>query len=71
MSKTLEESENLKKLQKISKNHFFFNLKLLNYFFCGEKEKGKCYSLSFSILGIKSSTRALQSSLFQNPGGVA
>ena len=30
----------------------------------------KCYPLSFAILGGRYLTRALQSSLFQNPGGV-
>ena len=36
-----------------------------------EKKRKKCYSLSFPIFGGCESTRALQSSPFQNPGGVA
>ena len=33
------------------------------------KKKKECYPFSFSILGVRDSTRALQSSPFQNPGG--
>ena len=37
---------------------------------CREKEKEKkAFLFSFLILGGRDSTRALQSSLFQNPGG--
>jgi hypothetical protein len=35
-----------------------------------KKERKKCYPLGFPILGGRDSTRALQSSPFQNPGGV-
>ena len=46
MVKIVTKSENIKKSQKFSKNHFFFkNLKIL-------KKKNlpkKCYSLSFSL----------------------
>ena len=35
-----------------------------------EKKKKKCYPLSFPILGGRDSTRALQSTPFQNPGGI-
>ena len=35
-----------------------------------KKRRKKCYPLSFSILGGRNSTRALQSNSFQNPGGV-
>ena len=61
--------ENLKKSQKISKNNFFFEIIffLKNNFL----PKKKCYPLSFPILGGRDSTRALQSSPFQNTGGVA
>ena len=58
--------ENLKKSQKIT---FFLN------FFLFEKKKNRrkkekiCYPLSFPILGGRYSTRALQSSPLQNPGG--
>ena len=44
------------------------------YFFCFKRRKKvllkKSYTLSFSILGTRDSTRALQYSPFQNPGGV-
>ena len=48
----------LKKYLKILKTVFF------------SAERKKCYSLSFANQGNKSSTRALQSTPFQNPGGV-
>ena len=35
-------------------------------FFCQKKQQEKCYPLSFPILGGCDSTKALQSSLFQN-----
>jgi hypothetical protein len=38
--------------------------------FAEKKEEKKCYPLSFPILGGRDSTRALQSTPFQNPGGV-
>ena len=38
----------------------------INFFW---ERKKKCYFLSFPILGILDSTRALQSSPFQNTGG--
>ena len=46
----------LKKLENSQKKKFF-------------KKINKCYPLSFPILGGRYSTRALQSSPFQNPGG--
>ena len=56
-----------KKSLKISNNSFFLqkceNFK--NIFFCNKK----FYPLSFLLLGGRDSTRALQSSPFQNPGG--
>ena len=70
MSKNLKKSENLKKSQKISKKSLFFkNLKFLKNIFSWRKKKKKCYPLSFPILGILSSTRALQSSPLQSQGG--
>ena len=64
----VKKSENLKKSQKIT----FFQKKKN----CWKKKKKspkkkekKCYPLSFPILGWRNSTRALQSSTFQNPGG--
>ena len=49
----------------------FFSKKNLDFFFFRWKKKGKkCYPLSLPILGGRDSTRALQSSPFQNPGGV-
>ena len=53
-----QKSENLEKSQKLLFFFFSFLLK-------------KCYPLSFSILGGRDSTRALQYTPFQNPGGVA
>ena len=67
MSKIVKKSENLKK--KLEKYQFFFpkNMKFLM------KKKNfvpqKCYTISFPILGIRDSTRALQSSSFQISGG--
>ena len=51
------------------KKHFFSkkNLFLTKFVLLAEK---KCYPLSFPILGGRDLTRALQSSPFQNPGGV-
>ena len=73
MSKNLEKSENLKKYQKIQINHFFFkkSQNFENICFAEKKKKKKCYPLSFPILGGRDSTRALQSTPFQNRGGVA
>ena len=50
----------------LQKTIFLKNFFLI-FFFSEEK---KCYTLSFPILGGRNSTRALQSSTFQNPGGV-
>ena len=55
------------KISKISKNHFFQKEKIEEEKKC---QKTKCFPLSFPILGGHDSTRALQSSPFQNPGGV-
>ena len=49
----------------LQKTIFLKNFFLI-FFFSEEK---KCYTLSFPILGGRNSTRALQSSTFQNPGG--
>ena len=49
---------------------FFVFFCLKNKKISPKKKKKKCYSLSFANWGDKSSTRALQSSPFQNPGGV-
>ena len=43
---------------------------LIFFFFFAKKKKKKCYPLSFPILRGRDSTRALQSTPFQNPGGV-
>ena len=74
LKKNSKNSEIQKKFKKSKKNHFLFsffslNLKDLIIFFLPKKKK-KCFSLSFPILW-RNSTRALQSSPFQNPGGVA
>ena len=63
----VKKSENLKKISKNLKKSLFFIFFLFFYF--AEKKK-KCHHLSFPILGRRNSTRALQSSPFQNPGGV-
>ena len=60
---------------KISKNpknslFSFFFVFFEEKFFCQKRKEKKCYPLSFPILGGRNSTRALQSTLFQNPGGV-
>ena len=55
-----------KNLEKSQKTLFFREKK------CEEKQirrEKKCFPLSFPILGGCDSTRALQFSLFQNPGG--
>ena len=52
------------KISKISKNHF--KKKIIRK---KNLPKKKCHPLSFPILGGQDSPRALQSSLFQNPGG--
>ena len=49
------------------KNNFFSKKKIEEKKICWKK---KCYPLSFPILGGRDSTRALQSTPFQNPGGV-
>ena len=68
MSKNLNKSKNLKKLLKISKNQFFSKKsETLKNIFLWQK---KCYPLSFPILGIRDSTRALQSSPFKSLGGL-
>ena len=59
--------KNVKKCQKITFFSFFSSFFLLNLF--AEKEK-KGHPLSFPILRGRNSIRALQSSPFQNPGGV-
>ena len=61
-SSPFQKFENLKKSQKIP----FFNKKNVREKKIAEKN---CYSLSFPVLGGRDSTRALQSSPFQNPGG--
>ena len=66
----VQKSENLKKSKKISKIHFFSKKKKFLKKKILSKKKKKCYPLSFPILGGRDSTRALQSSPFQNPGGV-
>ena len=48
----MEKMEKLKKKKKLPK----------------KRRRKKCYPLSFPILGGRNSTRALQSSSFQNPG---
>ena len=63
----VNKSENLEKkiAKNIKKNHF--NKKV----FTEEKNlRKKCYPFSFPILGVRNSTRALQSSPFQKPGGI-
>ena len=57
----VKKSEDLKKSKKSEKITFF-----IFTFFCWRK---KCHPLSFPIFGGRDSTRALQSNLFQNPGG--
>ena len=65
LSKIVKKSENLKK--KLEKLLFFpKNMKFLKIFFVVPP---KCYPISFPILGVRDSTRALQSSSFQIPGG--
>ena len=55
-------------IQKSGKNieNLRNSLKKVFFFLCREK---KCYLQSFPIFGGQDSTRALQSSPFQNPGG--
>ena len=57
----------IQKTQKISKNLFFTFFSSYFFFF---NFKNKCYPLSFSILGGRDLTRALQSTLFQISGGL-
>ena len=66
----VQKSENLKKSQKFTffqKTLFF---EIFFFFLPQKKEEKKGYPLSFPILGGCDSTRALQSSPFQNSGGV-
>ena len=69
--KIQKNSKNPKKIQKIQKVH----KKPQKYKNCQKWStnpkvpKKKCYSHSFPILGGRDSTRALQFTLFQNPGG--
>ena len=49
---------------------FFFTFFCLIFFSSPKKIRKKCYPLSFPILGGRDSTRALQSTPFQNTGGV-
>ena len=65
LSKRVKKIRKSEKIPKNLKNHFFYFFFIIIFF--AEK---KCYSLSFPILGGRGSTRALQSSPFQNPGGV-
>ena len=60
-SSPFQKYKNIKKYQKSLKRKF----RKKSF---AKKEK-KCYPLSFPILGGRDSTRALQSSLFQNPEG--
>ena len=62
-SSSVQPVSEIQKSEKISKNHFF-------PFFYFIFFKKKCYSLSFPILGGRDLTRTLQSTPFQNPGGV-
>ena len=72
--KIVKNGQQFRQFGKISKNlkNPFFQKKftilniLLLFFFCQKKS----YPLSFPILGGRDSTRALQSSPLQNPGGV-
>ena len=66
----VKKSKNLQKFQKISKNQFFQKNFLKDLFFAEKKKKKKCYPLGYPILGGRDSTRALQFTPFQNPGGV-
>ena len=54
----------IRKSQKISKKIPFLSFVFFNF-----PKKKKCYTLSFSILGGRNSTRALQYSPFQISGG--
>ena len=56
------------KLQENKYSGPFLNLSSTRRKNAGKKRK-KCYPLSFPILGGRNSTRALQSTPFQNPGG--
>ena len=67
MSKMVKKkSENLENLKKSQKNTLTKNEEKINF---AEKNKIKCYPLSFPILGGHESTRALQSSPFLISGG--
>ena len=55
------------KISKKFKNSLFLIFYFLKFFLLLKK---KCYPISFPILGGRDSTRALQSTPFQNPGGV-
>ena len=67
MVKNSEISKNIKKKNYISKN---LKIKKKKFGFAEENKKFKnCHLLSFPILGGCYSTRALQSSPFQNPVG--
>ena len=57
--------------EKESLKTFFLRKKIKGDFFAKKTEEEKCYPVSFSILGGRNLTRALQSSPFQNPGEVA
>ena len=66
MSKMVKKNPKLPKISKPQKFPFFKkNKNYLDFFFHGKK----CYPLSFPILGGHDSTRAFQSTLFQNPRG--
>ena len=65
-SSLFQKYKNLEKSQKIT---FFQQQKKVGEKIA-EKRRKKCYPLSFLILGGRNLTRALQSSQFQNPGGV-
>ena len=66
MSKIVKNSEEKKMSKNLKKNHFFSkNLNFLREKNCLPK---KSQFLSFPILGVRDSTRALQSSPLQNPG---
>ena len=63
---TLKKFQKIQKSQKILKNPFFCFFLCWTFFFSPKK---KCYPLNFPIIGGCNSTRALQSSPFQNPPG--
>ena len=65
--KIFRNGQKIQKSQNILKNfkNSLFLIFFCNFFFAEKK----CYYISFLILGGRNSTRALQSTPFQNPGG--